>query len=688
MKYKQWNLAASDPSAAAALERAGLPPLAALVLCARGVDTPEKARAFLDAGTGQLQEPLLMKDMDRAAGRVATALAAGETIAVYGDYDVDGITATSLLTDFLRREGGTVIPYIPDRMEEGYGLNTDALETLHRAGVSLVVTVDCGITAVEEARRARELGMDLVITDHHECKEELPDALAVVDPHRPDCPYPFKRLAGVGVALKLVLALGGPARQEELLRRYADLSAIGTVADVMSLTWENRTIVTLGLEAMRRTSRPGLKALLRQAGLEERPLNSMAIGYTLAPRINASGRMGCASLAAELLLTADPARGEELAACLCELNRERQAIEARISEECQALAEALPQEKRYALVLAGKHWHQGVVGIVASRLAEKYSCPAFMICLQDGKGKGSCRSFGGFNLFAALEHCAPLLEGFGGHALAAGFTIREENIPAFTAAMNDYVRRCTGGAEMVSALDVDCAVEDVGILTLEGVEGLDLLEPYGSDNPKPVFYLQGCLITALSEVGGGRHLKLRLTAGGRSFDAIFFSATGAEAGVAQGDRVDVAFTPQINEYRGWRSVQLQVCDLRPALTRAQAERALFEKFRRGEDLTRREAAALLPTREEFVVLWRYLKGHAGQSPLEETANRLARNIARAAGRRETVMRTLVCLEVFDERGLIRLEHNTDHLHIALRAVEGKVDLDDSWIMRRLRGMSG
>ena len=688
MKYKQWNLAASDPTAAAALERAGLPPLAALVLCARGVDTPEKARAFLDAGTGQLQEPLLMKDMDRAAGRVATALAAGETIAVYGDYDVDGITATSLLTDFLRREGGTVIPYIPDRMEEGYGLNTDALETLHRAGVSLVVTVDCGITAVEEARRARELGMDLVITDHHECKEELPDALAVVDPHRPDCPYPFKRLAGVGVALKLVLALGGPARQEELLRRYADLAAIGTVADVMSLTGENRTIVTLGLEAMRHTSRHGLKALLRQAGLEERPLNSMAIGYTLAPRINASGRMGCASLAAELLLTADPARGEELAACLCELNRERQAIEARISEECQALAEALPQEKRYALVLAGKHWHQGVVGIVASRLAEKYSCPAFMICLQDGKGKGSCRSFGGFNLFAALEHCAPLLEGFGGHALAAGFTIREENIPAFTAAMNDYVRRCTGGAEMVSALDVDCAVEDVGILTLEGVEGLDLLEPYGSDNPKPVFYLQGCLITALSEVGGGRHLKLRLTAGGRSFDAIFFSATGAEAGVAQGDRVDVAFTPQINEYRGWRSVQLQVCDLRPALTRAQAERALFEKFRRGEDLTRREAAALLPTREEFVVLWRYLKGHAGQSPLEETANRLARNIARAAGRRETVMRTLVCLEVFDERGLIRLEHNTDHLHIALRAVEGKVDLDDSWIMRRLRGMSG
>ena len=444
----------------------------------------------------------------------------------------------------------------------------------------------------------------------------------------------------------------------------------------------------LGLEALRHTGRPGLKALLRQAGLEERPLNSVAIGYTLAPRLNASGRMGCASLAAELLLTADPARGEELAIQLCELNRERQTIEAQISAECQELAEALPPEERYALVLAGGHWHQGVVGIVASRLAEKYSCPAFMICLQDGKGKGSCRSFGGFNLFAALEHCAPLLEGFGGHELAAGFTILEENIPAFTAAMNDYVRQCTGGTEMVSALEVDCPVDDVGILTLEGVEGLDLLEPYGSGNPKPVFSLSGCLITALSEVGGGRHLKLKLASGGRSFDAIFFSATAAEMGVAQGDRVDVAFTPQVNEYRGWRSVQFQVCDLRPALTRAQAERALFEKFRRGEELTRREAAALLPTREEFVVLWRYLKGHAGQSPLEETAHRLARNIARSAGRRETVMRTLVCLEVFDERGLIQLEHTTDHLHIALRTVEGKVGLDDSWIMRRLRGMSG
>ena len=688
MKYKQWNIAGGDPAARRAMEEAGVSPLAALALCARGLDTPEKAKAFLDAGRDRLADPFLMGDMDRAAARVRLALDRGETVAVYGDYDVDGITSTCLLTDFLRREGGTVIPYIPDRLEEGYGVNREALSALREQGVSLIVTVDCGITAVEEAACAARLGLDLVITDHHECKEVLPDAVAVVDPRRADCPYPFKSLAGVGVALKLVLALGGPARQEELLERYADLAAIGTVADVMSLTGENRTIVRLGLAALGRTARPGLKALLREAGMGEKPLTAMAVGYTLAPRVNASGRMGRASLAGELFLTDDPARGEELARRLCRLNRERQTIEGDIYAQCEAMAQALPRQRRYALVLSGEHWHQGVVGIVASRLAEKYACPAFMICLQDGRGKGSCRSYAGFNLFAALEHCASLLEGFGGHELAAGFTILEENIPAFADAMNQYVRAATGGEEMVSTLEVDGEVEDPGLLTLENAEGLDLLEPCGAGNPRPVFSLSGCTVVSLSEVGGGRHLKLKLAAGGRTLDAIFFSATAAGAGVSAGDRVDVAFTLQINEYRGWRSVQLQLCDLRPALTRAQAERALYEKFRRGEKLTPREAAALLPSREEFVALWRYLEGRARLAPLEETAPRLARSVARSAGRRETVMRTLVCLEVFDERGLIHLERATDHLRIGLTPVEGKVDLERSAILKRLREMLG
>ena len=686
MKYRQWNLRAPSPAAQAAMEADGVPPLAAAVLCARGLDTAEKARAFLRSDEDLLWDPFLMKDMDRAVGRIAAALDQGEHIAVYGDYDVDGITSTCLLTDYLRSRGARVTPYIPDRMEEGYGLSCSAVSALHNKGVSLIITVDCGITAVAEAEFAASLGIDVVITDHHECKDRIPAAAAVVDPHRRDCGYPFKHLAGVGVALKLVLALGDKAEEPILLRRYADLAAVGTVADVMQVVGENRAIIRMGLAALKNTARPGLRALLHEAGLNERPLNSMSIGYTLAPRINASGRMGCAGLAAELLLTPDPARGEDLARELCALNRERQAVELEIYEECVAMADAMAPEERPALVLAREGWHQGVVGIVASRLSEKYSCPTFMICLQDGRGKGSCRSFGGFNLFAALEQCRDLLEGFGGHELAAGFTILEANIPAFRARMLELVRSSTGGAAMEAALEVD-AEADPALLTQEGVLSLDLLEPYGTGNPKPVFSMSGCTVTNASEVGGGRHLKLKVTKGGRSFDAIFFSVSLAEAGLAPGDRVDLAFSPQINEFRGWRSVQLQLIDLRPALTRAQAERALYEKLRSGAALTPQEAAALTPTREEFAAVWRYLKNRSSAGRLEETAGRLSRNIARSFGLRETFMRTMVCLEVLDERGLIRVEHSTDHLCIDLKPTEGKVNLEESYIMRRLRKLT-
>ena len=684
MRFKKWNIGTPAERDVALLRSAGYPYLLSTVLAARGVTTAEAAAEALERDRSLSMSPMLMRDMDKAVARIQRAISQGETIAVFGDYDVDGITSTVLLMDYLKSCGVRCLRHIPRRIEEGYGLSKEAIQGLRDQGATLMITVDCGITGNEEVDFAASIGLDVVITDHHECKEELPRALAVVDPHRSDCPYPFKHLAGVGVALKLVLALGGESREDALFARYCTLAAIGTIADVMRMEGENRTIAFCGLEALPHTDFVGVHALLKEAGLLGKPITSVQIGFVLAPRINAAGRMGAADLAADLLETDDPARAEELAKALCDLNRERQAVEQAICADATEKIERLRAEDRSALVLSSEDWHQGVVGIVASRLSEKYACPSFMIHLKDGVGKGSCRSYGGFNLFSALESCADLLEGFGGHALAAGFTIREENIPAFAAAMNDYVCACTGGEEMVSALDIDGELDDVGLLTLEGVEGPELLEPYGAGNPKPVFSLSGCLVSAVNEVGGGRHLKLKLTASGRSFDAIFFSATAEEAGVGPGDRVDVAFTPQINEYRGWRSVQLQLCDLRPALTRAQAERALYEKFRRGEPLTRQEAEALLPSREEFVTLWRYLKGHAGQAPLEATAHRLARSIARSAGRRETVMRTLVCLEVFDERGLIRLEHTTDHLHIALRSVDGKVNLDDSCIMRKLR----
>ena len=683
MKYEQWNLRApGSPAARRRIEQAGLPPLCAAVLCARGLDTPDRALAFLAHDTDLLHDPFLLRDMDRAAARVTAALEGGETIAVYGDYDVDGITSTALLTDFLKTRGGRVVSYIPDRMEEGYGLNPDAIRRLGDRGVSLIVTVDCGITAVAEVDYARSLGLDVVVTDHHHCKDALPDAAAVVDPRRGDCAYPFPELAGVGVALKLALALTPPHERDDVLDRYLELAAIGTVADVMSLTGENRAIVHNGLLRLSHTRRPGLRALLDEVAPGQERLTAVNISYGLAPRINAAGRMEQATVALELLLTPDVHQGRELAQELCRLNRERQAIELAIFEQCAA---RLAREKELppAIVLAGEGWHQGVVGIVASRLADRHSRPAFMICLEQGHGKGSCRSFGGFNLFQALEACAPLLEGYGGHELAAGFTILEENIPAFAHRMGELVSHYAHGEPMVASVDVDADIDDCSWLTCQQVEALELLEPFGSGNARPVLRMTGAVVTACADVGGSRHLKLRLRRDSLTFDAIFFGANTAAAGVSCGDRVDVLFTPQINQFRGRRTVQLQLCDLRSAPTRAQAEQALFARLCQGEALTPREAALLLPRREDFAHLWRFLERSCPPGVPSAPLERLVRGATRSASH-HSYGRTMVCIQVMDERGLIRVERSRSCAHVSLTRPAEKVDLEQSELLARLR----
>ncbi len=686
MKYRQWN-ELSPGSGEEALRRAGVPALCAKVLSARGWTDPQATLGFLYEDA-PLCDPMAMRDMDLAVDRLRLALDRGETIAVYGDYDVDGITATCLMTEFLRDQGASVLSYIPNRLDDGYGLTCPAVDRLKERGAELIVTVDCGITAVEETAYAKGLGLDVIITDHHECKEVLPPATAVVDPHRSDSGYPFPHLAGVGVALKVCMALAGPARTMELLDRYAELAALGTVADVMRLTDENRTIVRRGLAALPHTERPGLRALLREAGAEGKALSSISVGYTLAPRINAAGRMGRSEVALELLLTTDEARGAQLARELCELNHQRQELEGEIFAQCDLLVDSLPADQREALVLSGDTWHQGVVGIVASRLTEKYAVPAFMICLQDGRGKGSCRSYGGMNLFALLEGCSDLLENYGGHELAAGFTILEGNIPAFRQRVNDLARAARADKEPMTALTVDYVLTDPSLLTQEEVEQLSLLEPYGPGNPKPVFRLDRCGVAGLTQVGNGKHMKLKLSAGGERLDSIFFSATAEEMGISGVERVDVCFYPQINEYRGWRNVQLQLCDLRPARTRAQAEEELFRRLMEGEALSPVEAAALLPTRQEFANLWRYLRTRQErEGPIEETAQRLARNVARTCGLREAFMRTQVCLAVFHDRGLIQIERATDHLLIHVRESGEKVDLESAELMRQLRRMA-
>ena len=686
MKFEKWNIGTPDPQAVDLLREAGYPYLLSTVLAARGVDSAEAAAEFLERERTLTLSPMLMRDMDKAVERIQRAVAQGETIAVFGDYDVDGITSTVLLMDYLKSCGVKCLRYIPRRIEDGYGLSKDAIQGLRDQGATLMVTVDCGITGNEEVDFANSIGLDVVVTDHHECKETLPRAAAVVDPHRPDCPYPFKHLAGVGVALKLVLALGGESREDALFARYCTLAAIGTIADVMRMEGENRTIVSCGLEALPHTDFVGVHALLREAGLLGRPVTSIQIGFVLSPRINAAGRMGAADLAADLLETTDPAKAEEMARALCELNRERQAVEQAICADAVEQIERLRDEERSALVLASDRWHQGVVGIVASRLSEKYSCPSFMIHLRDGTGKGSCRSYGGFNLFAALESCADLLDGFGGHELAAGFTIPEKNIAAFRVRMNRCARSASGKELPVSSLEIDAPITCPAAVTLQEVEQLSLLEPYGAGNTRPAFALLGATVDSVQSVGQGKHLKFRLSKGACRFDAIFFSVTAEECGMAAGSRVDAAFYLQANTFRGTTSLQLQLIDIRPSLTPSRHEAEALDLLGRlldGGALTAQEQCRLRATREQFAACWVVLERRLRHGKTEEPWLPWLRLLAAEAGGNESFLRTALALAVFCERGLLALTRQDDMLLASLTPTQGKVDLTACPYLARL-----
>ena len=678
MKYGIWNVSEPESSAVNKLVSGGYAPLAAMVLAARGLENQEQADAYLDCNA-PLLDPFLMTDMDLAAGRVGLALARGEKIAVFGDYDVDGITSTCLLTDFLRRHGANCVSYIPGRLEEGYGLNPIALRQLHQEGVNLIITVDCGITAVAEAQLCAEYGIDLVITDHHECKDTLPAAAAVVDPHRPDGGYPHKNLSGVGVAFKLAAALCGD--QDAVLNEYADMVCLGTVADVMPLHGENRVFVSRGLEALRNTKRPGIAALMAECGCAPENVSASSIGFMLAPRINAAGRMGHIELALELFLTDDPDRAAWLARALCDLNRQRQAVESEIYEQAVAMLPAgQPPE---AIVLADESWHQGVVGIVASRIAEELCCPTFLICLDGEHGKASSRSFGGFNLFTSLTALAPLLESYGGHELAAGFTISRSQIPEFRKAVCQLASGFYADNAPRTSLDIDCAVPPE-LLTLKGIESLGALEPCGSGCPKPVLMMKNLTIDRISLVGGGRHMRLRLRSGRTTLNAIYFSATPETASIQPGDVVDVAFNPQINEFRGERSVQMNVLDIRPACAAPCSHEVADYRAMMTGNLTPAMAAQLLPDRAMLAMVWRYLAAVPG--PIRETPMCLCRKIVRWSGVSLSLGQLLTCLDIFRDVELLQVQRLHKDLTIHLTPGSRKADLTRSRTMQILLQM--
>lgn len=675
VKYGIWNVSNPEVSAVNTLVRNGYAPLAAMVLASRNITTPEQAHRYLDCNA-PLPDPFLLTDMDKAAGRVALSMAKGEKIAVFGDYDVDGITSTCLLTDFLRRHGGDVVSYIPGRLEEGYGLNPIAIHQLKQDGVKLIITVDCGITAISEAELCRELGIDLVITDHHECKDTLPRAIAVVDPHRSDGGYPHKNLSGVGVAFKLAAALCGD--QEAVLRDYADMVCLGTVADVMPLQGENRVFVARGLEELSHTRRPGIAALMAESGCDPKNVSSSSIGFMLAPRINAAGRMGNIELAMELFLTDSPTRATAVAKALCDLNRQRQAVESEIYAQAVSMLPAgQPPE---AIVLADESWHQGVVGIVASRIAEEYASPAFLICLDGEHGKASSRSHGGFNLFSSLTALSPLLESYGGHELAAGFTITRANIPEFRrqicALAADFYQDNTPR----TSLDIDCAIP-AELLTLSNIESLNVLEPCGNGCPKPVLMIRNLTIERISMVGSGRHMRLQLRSGRFTLNAIYFSATPEAVSIQSGDVVDIAFTPQVNEFRGSRSVQMNVLDIRPSCAApCSPEVEGYQALQNGR-LTPEIASALLPERAMLAMVWRYLA--AAPAAIQESPICLCRKIVRWSGSPMSLGQLMTCLDIFRDVGLLEVTRLHRYLSIRLTPGSEKADLNTSQTMQRL-----
>ena len=676
LKYGIWKTTEPQPDAVNTLVGSGCAPLTAMVLASRGILSPEKANAYLTC-SGPMPDPFSMRDMDLAAGRLSLALQNGEKIAVFGDYDVDGITATCLLTDFIRSLGGNCIPYIPGRLEEGYGLNPIAIHQLHKEGVKLIVTVDCGITAVAEAQLCAELGIDLVITDHHECKQELPNAVAVVDPHRPDCRYPHKDLSGVGVAFKLASALCGS--QEEILEAYGDMVCLGTVADVMPLCGENRVFVDRGLKMLKDTQRPGIHALMELSGCDRNALTASSVGYTLAPRINAAGRMGEIDLALDLFLTCDPAVGQEKAQALCELNKQRQGVESEIYEQ---VVEMLPQgQLPDAIVLADESWHQGVVGIVASRICEEYSCPTFLICLDGEHGKASSRSYGGFNLFAALTQLSPLLESYGGHELAAGFTIHKDHIAQFRQEICRLARDFYNDDTPRTVLETDCIVSPE-LLTQPNIDALSQLEPCGNGCPKPVLVTRDLTIDRIIPVGGGKHMRLRLHNGRHLLQGIWFSSASELPSLQEGDVVDVAYVPQINEFRGEQSVQLNIQDIRPSCkAECSMDTSGYHALHRGQ-LDAATAARLLPDRGTLAMVWRFLAAMP-QGFLQESPACLCRKLVRQTGSPMSLEKLMVCLDIFSDVGLLELTRLRKYIAIRLLPTSQKADLNQSATLQRL-----
>ena len=561
MNNREWLVRETDKAVCERISaECGLLPLTAKILYNRGITEKEEIKTFLDRDSMPLYDPFLLKDMDKAVARINEAIDKKQRICIYGDYDVDGVTSTVMLYLYLCSRGVECEYFIPERISEGYGLSQPVIEKM-KGRVDLIITVDTGVTAVAEADYAKSVGIDMVITDHHSCRETLPNAVAVVNPHREDSVYPFRNLAGVGVVFKLLCALEGST--ERILELYADIIAVGTVADVMPIIDENRRITGIGLNKLAETENMGLLALMRRAGIVKygkrvKKVTSATVGYVLAPRINAAGRIACASRAVELLLTKDERQADIIAEELCEINKLRQATEQKIYEQAVEIIESSFKDDRF-LVLSYDGWHQGVIGVVASKIAERYSRPCILFSLDGDTAKGSGRSIKGFSLMDALSSCGELLLEYGGHELAAGLSIERGKIDEFRARLNEYATPILRESATAVPIEIECEAQ-FSELTEKGIDELLRLEPFGLSNPQPVLVIREVSIHDIVPLSQGKHVRFRLSGqeNGKthSLNAVCFGIPFDNFAFCEGDACDMVFTADINEYMGDNSLSI------------------------------------------------------------------------------------------------------------------------------------
>lgn len=676
MSRKKWIVRSGNKEDATMFaEKLGVSPYAALIASTRGINTIDGAREFFGLNERKSVDPMDFPDMYAAVKRIQKALDEFERIVVYGDYDADGVTSTALLYSYLEMQGADVVYYVPNRHTEGYGLSYEAIDKLSMMGVKLIITVDNGISAVDEAKYIRELEMELIVTDHHLPSETLPQAVAVVDPHRTDCNLKFKDYAGVGVAYKLICALEG--EENGITDSFVDLVTVGTVADVMPLIKENRELVRRGVNMLADSDRIGIQALIEATGLGSRKMTSTSVAFGICPRINAAGRMGSADRAIRLLLSDDYDEAMLLAQEINDENVTRQQTEQDILiQAVEQISENPEWQYQNVLVVAGEGWHDGVVGIVASRLVEKYGKPTLVITIDGDDAKGSGRSIEGFNLYDAISHCSGCLTHFGGHTLAAGIGLKATDIDAFRTAINDY----SDTIEMPFPVqNIDFKLNPACVNT-EMLETVEQLEPFGAGNPQPIFGLYNMTVTDIQSIGNGKHLRVVLERNGVSLQTVKFRTVQAEFPFVRGDVVDAAVGLEPNEYLGQIRVSILLKNIK---LHDMVEDDLFSSMRDFSLLMRGRSdgfdpSLLIPQRETTAAVYRFIRSVGRWNYDTET---LCHRLDLWA---EDYGQVAVAIESMLEMGVLRRDENSG---LSVPKTSEKVNLQDAPVLRRLRELS-